>query len=332
VDEIQDIGIWQIKASVPQRLQRSGVQIERDLENWIENAPSLLRDGLTIIGRQIGVEAGKLDLLALDPVGNWVVIEIKRGNVRRRTIAQALDYAACIAEMTFGELAAKVDTYLRPRGTSLQTLLEERDITENALQERNVIIFVAGTGRDPGLDRIAKFLSSGLEINVVNFQVFEGERGQRVIVRRLTELDTDLGAIIRPDTNAADRPEEKQESALKDLFAQADANGIGSEFRFLYKEITKHGLYPRLYKRSIMYTPPTNRSRFLITVWVKPRKDGALQTYVGPSAFAEFYPISEREARRHFGPDGWLYIPPSEVKSFIAELDRMFKKINREKA
>ena len=40
---------------------------ERHLEEWIEKDPALLQGGLAIVGRQIVLEGGRLDLLALDP-------------------------------------------------------------------------------------------------------------------------------------------------------------------------------------------------------------------------------------------------------------------------
>jgi RecB family endonuclease NucS len=66
--------------------------------------PAYWRKGLTIVGRQFMTAAGPLDLLARDPQGRWVVIEIKRGVLRRETVAQALDYAACLAAFPSDEL------------------------------------------------------------------------------------------------------------------------------------------------------------------------------------------------------------------------------------
>jgi RecB family endonuclease NucS len=40
-----------------------------------------------VVGRQIDLEGGRLDLLAIDPQGRWTIIEIKRGTLRREAIA-----------------------------------------------------------------------------------------------------------------------------------------------------------------------------------------------------------------------------------------------------
>ena len=106
--------LWQVTDETPQKLTRGGIDLETHLEDWIERDPSLLQNGLTIVGRQVAVEGGTLDLLALDPQGRWVVIEIKRGRVLRKTIAQALDYAACITRLPDDELRGS-GTCPRPR-------------------------------------------------------------------------------------------------------------------------------------------------------------------------------------------------------------------------
>lgn len=55
--------------------------LEKHLEDWIENSTDILGEPLLIIGRQIIIPEVKerLDLLALDPSGNAVIIELKRG-------------------------------------------------------------------------------------------------------------------------------------------------------------------------------------------------------------------------------------------------------------
>ena len=58
----------------------SDVGIERSLEDWIEQDPSLLEQGMSIIGRQFGTEAGSIDLLGIDAHNRLIVIELKSGD------------------------------------------------------------------------------------------------------------------------------------------------------------------------------------------------------------------------------------------------------------
>ena len=62
---MQQVGIWHIDDTGPKKAERSSIDLERQLEDWIERDPSLLESGLTFLGRQIPLEAGPLDLLRL---------------------------------------------------------------------------------------------------------------------------------------------------------------------------------------------------------------------------------------------------------------------------
>ena len=75
-----------------------------------------------------------------------------------------------------------------------------------------------------------------------------------------------------------------------------------------------------------MYTPPEKRNRMLFTVWVTP-KAGKLQAYIGPGAFAEFYPVTEEKATEILGPDGYRDWTSDDVEAFIASLQRLFEEI-----
>jgi hypothetical protein len=329
---MQKIGIWKIGEQQPSRLQRTSIELEKQLEDWIEGDPSLIQVGLVIVGRQLHTDAGILDLLGLDPVGNWVVIEIKRGNVRRDTVMQAVDYAACIAEMPANELREKVNAYLKPRKLSLSILLNERSIEADIPQERQIKIMVVGTGRDPQLKRMTKFLSGlGKSIGVINFEVFEDSSGQKIIVREITEVDdepitnADLKASIKINQSSTAKPV----SEIDRLFKLAEQNGIGKEFRLVFDAATKHGLYPRTYKWSIMFTPPSNKSRVLICSYVKPTRNKTYKLFFAASAFAEFYPIGEREVTKTALSQGTHELSFDKIQLFVNQLDTLFTKIDK---
>ena len=312
--------LWQVTDETPKRLNRGGIDLERHLEDWIERDPGLLQSGLTIVGRQITLEGGTLDLLALDPQGRWVVIEVKRGRVRRKTIAQAVDYASCIASMPYGELAEKLGSYLQNRATSLEALLDELGAEEDEDSgHREVVMYAAGTGKDPGLDRMVEFLS-GFEvpITVVSYDVFQTEGGQHILVREVTEADA--------------MPSTKPRVTVEQICREADREGIGDPFRRLLEAANKHSLYPRPWKHSIMYTPPWNHANTLFTVRSWQRADGLLRLYLETGAFGKFYPLTEDEAESLLGAAGWKRMANSDVDDFIAALDRLFELIAQHEA
>jgi RecB family endonuclease NucS len=113
------------------RLTRSTVQPERMLEDWIEEDPSLVLEGLVVVARQlVAGGAGRLDLLAVDPAGRWVVIEIKAGTLYRETVAQALDYVASLKALPVDRLRNATNAYLKGiRATSHASGLSRRSRT-----------------------------------------------------------------------------------------------------------------------------------------------------------------------------------------------------------
>jgi len=311
---MQKIGLWQIIDGVsPSKIQESSIDLERHLEGWIETDPDLLQLGLTIIGRQVKVEGGIIDLLAMDTIGRLVVIEVKRGMLRRETIAQIIDYASSIATMSKEELFKIIDDYLVNHGNSLQNLLEERRAQELFDSEsKELFLFVVGTGKAPGLERMVLYLSDKFQmpISLVSFDIFELKDGQQILAREITEPNI-------PDTIYT------ESISIDQLYQQADQEGIGKEFRALYEVAVKNKLYPRIYKHSIMYTPPNNRSRMLYTVWAK-RMTNGMKGYVSPKAFAEFYPVSEEKALEMFGKEGWRELDEAQTNLLVNQFDTFF--------
>ena len=310
-------GVWQVTDKGPTELPSTTVELEKELESWIERDPGLLRRGLTIVGRQMGTEAGPLDLLAIDPEGRWVVIEIKKGSIDRLTIAQAVDYASCIAAMSAEVLERKVNAYLKAHGDGDQTL---RDILPGAADgedaDRDVMMIVVGTGAVPGLERMAGFLSDrcGVPIDIVTFDVFTTASGDRILVRELTEGPG-------PTTGTGSR---RPVASLDQLFADAEEQGVGEPFRAIYAAATEIGLYARRYRWSIMYTPPSNGSRCLFTTTTQCREPGKLRTWIEASAFSEFFDVTEQTLADHLGGIGAFEFSPADTETFIDGLRRLF--------
>ncbi len=66
--------------------------LERDLENALAKYPELIEDGMSFLGRQVHVDGKFVDLLFKDKHGVLVIVEVKRGIIKREHIAQLLDY------------------------------------------------------------------------------------------------------------------------------------------------------------------------------------------------------------------------------------------------
>jgi Holliday junction resolvase-like predicted endonuclease len=298
----------------------SRIDIEEQLEGWIESDPGLLEAGLIIVGRQVRTEAGPLDLLAIDPQGRWVVIELKRGTIYRDTLTQALDYAACIEAMPEEALRQLATDYFRRDVGKGTPQLAIEDLVEDG-GERELRVSVVGTSRDIGLERLTGFLSGkhGIPITVVTFEVYQLEDGDRVLVRQLAESETTM--LERAD---------KQPRSIEELCSQADDNGIGAEFRSLIEAARRHGLYLKSRKKSCTAAPQENRARSLFTVWTYPNDGGDTWLWLGTEAFTQFYPsLNEADVTAELGEAGAREMPKEQVAEFVAGLERLFSKLQR---
>ncbi|MBC8181793.1 DUF91 domain-containing protein [candidate division KSB1 bacterium] len=65
---------------------------EKTLEDVICKYPELIEDKLSFKGRQVMVERKRVDVLFEDKFGQKLIVEIKKGAVRRGDVAQLLDY------------------------------------------------------------------------------------------------------------------------------------------------------------------------------------------------------------------------------------------------
>lgn len=127
------MSLWEITdqgpTSIPTTELREESVLEEHLEDWIVEHPSLLGEPLLIIGRQVLIPdtRDRLDVLALDPSGNAVIIELKRGALTDPVDVQALRYASYIAKWTFDDFESQARNFRSEIGNA--------DFNFNALYE-----------------------------------------------------------------------------------------------------------------------------------------------------------------------------------------------------
>lgn len=311
--------LWQINGNEkPQQLSADVNFLERHLEDWIKSDPNLLQPGLQIVGCQLQVIGGRLDLLGLDPNGRFVVIEIKQGSLYRETIAQGLDYVACIGAMPAGELETKCDKYLQDKkaGSTLRELLSSVSrLDQLEPRNREVFLYVVGTKEDKsdGVDRISQLLKPHISVSSIFFQIYAMADGQRILLRE--RIDSDDGDTQKDISSPA--------PTLDSLTQQADSSVVGPDFRKFYDAATAFGLYPRLYKFCVMFAPQRSKNRVLFTVWTTPVNE-KLKVYVSAEAIAEFFPISIADATALIGADGFRELDHEAVDKFLSQLKQVF--------
>lgn len=294
-------GLWKIAAAGPARLQNTGLRLERDLETWIEADPALLELGLVIVARQLRLEAGPLDLLALDPQGRWVLIEIKRERLRREVVAQGIDYASCVQSVDMSWLRDQCDSYLKSRAATatLAELLDQRGRPLGGdAERREVVIYLVGTSLDPGLERMIGFLAErgDLSLRIVTFSAFQDPSGQILLAREIHEEDAKPEAGLQKPVAA--------QQDLEAVLNLADRSGVGEVVRTLNATAQELGFVARPHSKSVMFAPPANRTRCLLVVWVdrRHREPGSAKAYVASEAFEQFYGITANDLEAAVGP------------------------------
>ena len=177
--------------SAPRKVGRSHIGLERHLEDWIVNDVALIAEGLTLIGRQVPIDRGRLDLLAIDSRDRWIVIEIKPGVLDSGALAQALDYASSLARVDADELYGKLEPRLSEFGDAARLAASVRQQLAGEEAGREIAVLLVDAGIHSGLDRMNEFLGRfGVPISVVSFEVFELDGGSQLLIREVVDEPT----------------------------------------------------------------------------------------------------------------------------------------------
>ncbi|MDQ7793757.1 MAG: hypothetical protein RDU89_04970 [bacterium] len=161
---------------------------EKLLEDWLEANPEGILEAahLLIIGRQVATDLGGLiDLLGVDREGDVVVIELKRSQTPRDTLAQALEYASFAARLDTEQLTTILQRYLNDESLSLAQ--HHREYFELAADEavafnKDQHIVIVGQEITRSIRQTASFLcNKELRVACVEFTFFEDLAGTRLL-------------------------------------------------------------------------------------------------------------------------------------------------------
>lgn len=175
--------IWRV-GEQPAPLVSSRLASEQQLEDMIVRDLRILSSEWMLIGRQeVTSHGGRVDLLAIAPDASLVLLELKRDRTPREIIAQALDYASWVEQLTPDRVAQVFQRF--SGGKSLDMAFRERfgvELDEETLNQSHQIIIVAAE-LDPSTERIIGYLNArDIAINVLFFQVFQ-HGGEQLLSR-----------------------------------------------------------------------------------------------------------------------------------------------------
>ena len=101
-----ELGIWRIDNGL-EKLSVKSLDQEERLEEFLDKDISIASPNWMVIGRQVYTDYGKyIDLLAIDKDGNLIVLELKKNKTPREVVAQLLDYASWVKDLSDDEIAS----------------------------------------------------------------------------------------------------------------------------------------------------------------------------------------------------------------------------------
>ncbi|MYH27309.1 MAG: DUF91 domain-containing protein, partial [Acidobacteria bacterium] len=165
---MMNLAVWRIDESESSSGQARLLPVERSplgvsekqLEDWIAADAKLIGGGLTIVGRQVYIDDGILDLLAIDGRDRWVVLELKAGRLDAGALHQALYYASSLARLSADDLRAKLEPKLKDFGDAEMLSARLRQLLDSEAEggPRKIAVALVGVGISAGLERMQDFL------------------------------------------------------------------------------------------------------------------------------------------------------------------------------
>ena len=216
--------------------------LERHLEDWIAGKPEILGETLLIIGRQIIIPEVKdrLDLLALDPNGNAVIIELKRGRMSDPVDMQALRYASYISKWEFEDFENQAKSHLGNGddfnfNENFENFCMQAGVDEIPDINSNQRIIIAGSEVKDKLGSVALWLyEHNVDIKVIEIDSYKDSDTlliqPRTIIPLIVNKFSEVGKAAKGDVS---KPwlssgktwhlEKRMKPKTRDMFLQLDA-------------------------------------------------------------------------------------------------------------
>ena len=301
-----ELGIWRM-GEKPERIEVSSMDKEEQLETLLASDLSILDPNLLLIGRQVKTAYNTfIDLLAINPEGNLVVIELKRDRTPREVVAQVLDYGSWVNGLEDDDIAGVFETYLEKydkanAGMSLDdAFCQKFDVKEmpEALNESHELVVVAAS-LDDSTERIISYLMGfGLSVNAAFFRLFK-DNGSEYLSRAW---------LVEPDRTDIDVPKSRDAKWNGEYYVS-----FGHDERRQWGDARKYGFISgggkAWYSKTLGMLSPGDR------VWVNIPKQG----YVGVGLVTEpAVPVDKFTVKDDSGNDVPITCVPLDASNMHA--------------
>jgi hypothetical protein len=228
----QDLRLWEIKdGSTLREITKSKLDREERLEEWLEKDISVISDDLLVIGRQVPTDlGGAIDLLCIDRNGDIVIVELKRDKTPREIVAQVLEYASWVKDLSQDRISEIANKYFGGAIT-LEQAFENRFGEQLEVVNENHNMLIVASELDSSTERVINYLSEhGVGLNAVTFHYFKEDNREY------------LGRVFLIEPQLAERRREskrKQRLSEEELQQIAVNNGVAELYEKLKEGLTK---------------------------------------------------------------------------------------------
>ena len=218
-----DIGIWEVdrtsQAGTKLDLAKR-IETEEMLEAVLVANPDMLMQGLTLVGRQVPVETGFVDLLGIDEDGRLVVFELKREKLTRAAVAQVLDYCTYLETLSDSEIGTLLAERSGKDGIEKIGAFEEWYGSQRGESIRPVRMVLVGLGLDASAHRMVSYLADGgIDIRLVTFHGYV-QGGEMLLARQVRAADDSRRSSGKP-TSASDLIRKATEHGVAEMWKDA---------------------------------------------------------------------------------------------------------------
>ena len=235
--------------------KEANLELERYLEDWLENSPvALVQDEHILwIGRQTSAkdEDGTIysDLLGVDAEGNLVVAELKKGRTPRDIIAQLLDYAAWVDGLSESQIREIAEAYFETRDglqgktfdDAFRDLFDMPETDKLPELKQRLRLFIVAEEIPSRVAGVCQFLrtSHDMDVSCIEVSTFETESGE-VLVSTETKVGDEGFAAPRAQQQRPSPPSRwSGDTPVKEVVWDAvqEITGGDADIEFAIKDL-----------------------------------------------------------------------------------------------